>query len=143
MAALLQGQAEGNFPLSCPEELDSVLVQTWGASYVHVQSGSEESGGLPAPSSLPPTFLPLLPPPWCSVLWPLLPCSPALGCRFFLPSLTVSGASLATFLEDAVLQGGRWCSQVWLAGLPRPGSLCQGHVLENTFVVVLYLENFL
>lgn len=45
MAALLRGQAEGNFPLSCPAELDSVLVQTWGASHVHMQSGSEESGG--------------------------------------------------------------------------------------------------
>lgn len=102
MAALLQGQAEGNFPLSCPEELDSGLVQTWGASHVHVLSGSEKSGGfLLHPCCLLLSFhsfpLPGAP---CRGL-----CCPdhlALGCWFFLPPPTVSGASLATFLEDAV-----------------------------------------
>lgn len=142
MAALLQGQAEGNFPLSCPEELDSVLVQTWGASHVHVQRGSEESG---APCSiLVASYFPSTPSPslvlravasaalftcpWVPVL------SPFPDCLRGLPGYVPGGCCW---------QGGRWCSQVWLAGLPRPGSLCQGHVLENTFVVVLYLENFL
>lgn len=128
MAALLRGQAEGNFPLSCPAELDSVLVQTWGASHVHMQSGSEESGG----SLLHPRCLLL---PFHSFPLPGAPCHGlccpvhlALGCRFFLPSLTVSGASLATFLEDAVgreADGVHRCG--WLV------CLAQAHSAKATF----------
>lgn len=141
--SLASGAGGGQLPLELPGGAGLGLGADLGSVPCPHAEWLRGVGGLPAPSSLPPTSLPLLPPPWCSVPWPLLPCSP----RPWVPVLSPFPdclRGLPGYVPGGCCwQGGRWCSQVWLAGLPRPGSLCQGHILENTFVVVLYLENIL
>lgn len=123
------------------EPLHLVLVLTWGASVICMQSGSEEKlAG--APSSLPLSLYFLLsfhtcPTPHGGVLRSLLSCSSLLSPRPFLPpglpALYSSSGPLPPVLPGC-FPGGAELRVAWLFAVS--GALCQATFLITPFLLL-------